>query len=351
MTKLPQFVRSRLAIRQTAPAEHPGASLLAAFAEQALSARERASVLEHLARCPECREVLAASSAPAADPPKPAIEWWKWRWAAAAAAAFLVAALFWRPGSFRHGLEERIAPAASPPSAPKKEKNEKPVQATSPVVASPRQFRAKPNPPAAAPQPALTLRQTVNLPPVTLNLAPPEPDRMVPQAASLEIREAVTDLPKISAHAQPETPAQSRSGAMALNGMFQSGAPTNLSKTRLRQFSRSEEGKGLWSLDGVLRKSADGGKTWRVVSVGSGNVRLYALSAAGSEIWAGGEGGALFHSTDGGLAWKLVIVTNAGGRLTDTITGIEARDANWIQLKTLSGDWLTTDGGRHWQRQ
>src|SRR5690348_18314229 len=89
MTKLPQFVRSRLAIRQTAPAEHPDANWLAGFAEQALSASERARVMEHLARCPECREVLAVSSALAADPQKPAIECWKWRWAAAAAAACL----------------------------------------------------------------------------------------------------------------------------------------------------------------------------------------------------------------------------------------------------------------------
>ena len=349
MTKLPQFVRSRLVIRQTAPAEHPNANLLAAFAEQALSVHERASVLEHLARCPECREVFAVGSAPAADPQKPAIEWWKWRWTAAAAAACLIAALFWRPGSFQHSIEERIAPAASPSAAPEKEKPVQPT--TTPVVTSPRNFRAKPNPPAAAPQPALTLRQTVNLPPVTLKLALPEPARVAPQAASLEIREAMAGLPKISAPAQPETPAQSRTGAMALNGMFQSGAQTNLAKTRLRQFSRSEEEKSLWSLDGVLRKSADGGKTWRVVPVGSGDMRLYALSAAGADIWAGGEDGALFHSVDGGLAWKPVIVANAGTRLTDAIIGIEARGVDWIKLKTPSGDWLTTDGGRHWQRQ
>ncbi len=342
MTKLPQFVRSRLAIRQTAPAEHPDANLLAAFAEQALSARERASVLEHLARCPECREILAVGSASAADPPKPEIEWWKWRWVAAAAAACLIAALFWRPGSFQHGVEEGMAPVASPPSAPEKEK---PVQPISPVVTSPRQFRAKPNPPAAAPQPALTLRQTVNLPPVTLNLARPEPARVTPQTASLEIHEAVTDLSKEAA------PAQNRAGAMALDGMFQQTPQTNLAKTRLRQFAQAEGEKSLWSLDGVLRKSDDRGKTWRVVPVGSGNARLYALSAAGADIWAGGEGGTLFHSTDGGLAWKRVIVANADGRLTDTITGIEARDADWIKLKTASGDWLTTNGGRHWQRQ
>ena len=287
----------------------------------------------------------------AADPQKPAIEWWKWRWTAAAAAACLIAALFWRPGSVRHNVEERMAPVVSPPSAPEKEKKEKPVQSISPVVTSPRHFRANPNPPAAAPQPALTLRQAVNLPPVTLNLAPPEPARVAPQAASLEIREAERDLSKESARAQMKSPAQNSAGAMALDGMFQQRPQANLAKTRLRQFVQSEGEKSLWSLDGVLRKSDDRGKTWRVVPVGSGNARLYALSAAGADIWAGGEGGALFHSTDGGLAWKQVIVANADDRLTDTITGIEARNADWIKLKTPSGDWLTTDGGRHWQRQ
>jgi len=54
---------------------------------------------------------------------------------------------------------------------------------------------------------------------------------------------------------------------------------------------------------------------------------------------------------DGGRVWKPVIVANTDRRLTDTITSIEARDADWIKLKTHSGDWLTTDGGRHWRRQ
>jgi len=346
MTKLPQFVRSRLAIRQTAPAEHPDANLLAAFAERSLSARERARILEHIACCPECRKLLAVGSAPAADPPKPAIEWWKWRSAAAAAAVCVAAALFWRPGSLQHSVEERIAPA-SPSPAPKKEK---PVQPISPVVASPRQFRAKSNPPIAAAQPALTLRQNVHLPLVTLNIAPPQPARVAPQAASLEIGEAVKDLPQLSARAQLEAPVQNGAGSVALDGMFQQKSQTNLAKTRLRQFARSEGEKSLWSLDGVLRKSDDLGKTWRVVPVG-GDARLYALSAAGADIWAGGEGGALFHSTDGGLAWKHVIVEDANDRLTDAITGIEARDAHRIKLKTPSGDWLTADGGRHWQRQ
>ena len=45
---------------------HPDANLLTAFAEQALSPKERESVLDHLAICGDCREALALAS-PAAD--------------------------------------------------------------------------------------------------------------------------------------------------------------------------------------------------------------------------------------------------------------------------------------------
>ena len=346
MTKLPQFVRSRLAIRQSAPDEHPDANLLAGFAAQALSPHERENVLEHLARCPECREILALGSMPARGGKPPAIEWWKWRWAVAAAAC-LMAALFWRPASLQQSVHERITPSVSPSPLPEKEKTVPPAP---PTVSAVQRVAAKPKATAVAPQPVLTLRQTVDLPPVTLNLARPELARVAPQTASLEMREATADFHKLAAQAQPESPAPSRTEALAMNGMFQPDRRANLAKIRPRQFSRSDEEKSLWKLDGALRKSDDGGKNWHVVPVGSGDARLYALSAAGADIWAGGEGGVLFHSVDGGRVWKPVIVANADGRLTDAITSINARDANWIELKTASGDWLTTDGGRHWQR-
>jgi len=48
---------------------------MAEFAEQALPARQRADLLEHLARCSECREILAAASIPDAGN-APGIAWW-----------------------------------------------------------------------------------------------------------------------------------------------------------------------------------------------------------------------------------------------------------------------------------
>jgi len=72
MTEVPKIVYDRL--RAALPERaHPDADLLAAFAEQALSATERDGVLEHLALCGDCREVVALSL-PAADmaPPRTA---------------------------------------------------------------------------------------------------------------------------------------------------------------------------------------------------------------------------------------------------------------------------------------
>jgi hypothetical protein len=60
MQNVPKIVRARLRRPAASKAEpHPDADLLTAFAEQSLAARERDHVLEHLARCGDCREVVA----------------------------------------------------------------------------------------------------------------------------------------------------------------------------------------------------------------------------------------------------------------------------------------------------
>ena len=348
MTKLPQFVRSRLALRQTASDEHPDANLLAAFTTQTVSSCARADLLEHLARCPECREVLAAASASQVDK-TPRVAWWKWRWAAAAAAACLVAALLWRPDSVENARLQIILPA---PSAPPTLKEEVRPKATieKPRIVSPRRPSVHSKQPVAEAKPELALRQTATLPPLKLNLGVPEPPPVLPETASLQVREANNASLQLSGREQPEKPAQTPAGAMAPKAMFQSGAPASVTQNRARQAMQFEGEKSLWNLDGVLRKSDDGGRTWRVIEV-SDSARLYALSAAGSDVWVGGADGVLFHSVNGGLEWKPVVVANTNVRLTDTITGIDARDENWVKLKTQSGDWLTTDGGAHWQRE
>src|SRR5437016_1078652 len=100
MRELPKSVIERL--RASAPAgEHPDADVLTAFAEQALPASERAVVSEHVARCGDCREILALAL-PAAEVVAPAVggvgvgSGWRWpvlRGFAVAAVVIAVAAI------------------------------------------------------------------------------------------------------------------------------------------------------------------------------------------------------------------------------------------------------------------
>lgn len=309
MTKIPEFLRSHLAFRQSRSGEHPSTGLLAEFVEQTLPARERADLLEHLARCPECRDVLAAASIP--DISKaPRVAWWKWRWAAAATAC-VVATLFWLPGSFRNSSRNATPLAPAAPSAPKEEEP-KAAEAKRSEVTKKRIARIRIDPqPEAAEQPS-----------AEAELPAPAPQLAIAQPEKLE---------------RP-------------NMTFQSDLRTSVAKALARGTFRPQRGNSRWNLDGALRKSDDGGKTWRTVPVDD-RARLFALSAAGSNVWVGGANGTLFHSVDDGLEWKPVAIADDNGRLTETITRIEARDENWVKLTTRSGDWLTTDAGAHWRRE
>lgn len=57
MQQLPKIARERL--QAASRSNHPDPDVLTAFSEQALPASERAMVMEHLARCGDCREVIA----------------------------------------------------------------------------------------------------------------------------------------------------------------------------------------------------------------------------------------------------------------------------------------------------
>ena len=106
MEDVPKIVLKRLQ-ETSAPGPHPDADLLTAFAEQSLAESERARVMEHLARCGDCREVLslalpamelvavAASSTPASTTPARS-RWFTWpvlRWGVAAAGIIALASI------------------------------------------------------------------------------------------------------------------------------------------------------------------------------------------------------------------------------------------------------------------
>lgn len=126
MERLPKIVQQRLQ-GNLKPGVHPDPDLLAAFAENALNDRERFQVLQHVAECADCREVLSLAM-PAIEPaqsPAPETSSWvsgpmlRWpilRWGALAACVVVVGTAVtlhyeWRQG-VRPSVAEKSLPAA-----------------------------------------------------------------------------------------------------------------------------------------------------------------------------------------------------------------------------------------------
>jgi photosystem II stability/assembly factor-like uncharacterized protein len=105
----------------------------------------------------------------------------------------------------------------------------------------------------------------------------------------------------------------------------------------------------LWSVSstGNVRRSTDGGKTFEEVHVAQG-VKFEVVAARGLDVWAGGAGGALFHSANGGTTWTRLGVDGN----TETIVGIQVRDALHLTITLATGEqWTTEDGGQHWRQK
>ena len=104
MQNVPKIVSERLKVA-TPAVNHPDADVLAAFSEQSLLEFEKAIVIEHLARCRECREIVALAlpvedSAPSPVRPSPA-GWFAWptlRWGFVAAGVVAIVSI----GVLRH---------------------------------------------------------------------------------------------------------------------------------------------------------------------------------------------------------------------------------------------------------
>ncbi len=140
MAEVPKIVYDRL-LAALPGRVHPGADLLTAFAEQTLPGTERDGVLQHLALCGDCREVVAlalpnadlvpasvvtdtdavpvtASRAEAPAPHKPRFLWPSLRWAAfATGIAVIAAVLLLRPDK-PPASTQQIASSSVPSLAP-----------------------------------------------------------------------------------------------------------------------------------------------------------------------------------------------------------------------------------------
>lgn len=160
----------------TPAVEHPDADVLTAFSERSLPQAERKTVLEHLARCRECREIVALAL-PASEPAQPIARpvhggWLTWpvlRWGLIAAGLIAITSFgvvqYQRRSSMAayHARQPEVAsritktvPLSLPSSEPAQAKLQAPASS---VPAEPRDLvssSAGASPAQQAPAPALT---------------------------------------------------------------------------------------------------------------------------------------------------------------------------------------------------
>jgi type II secretory pathway component PulJ len=151
--RIPEFVRERLREQQAAlrhGLEHPDADLLAAYSENLLSVGERSLVLNHLATCASCREVVMlaqsdivdASSAVAATARPRLLRWGTLRWAALTACFALTIGLVLMERSLRQAKYAHM-PATSERPAAEMAPNREEIEAQSEPAQEPIEGTAK----------------------------------------------------------------------------------------------------------------------------------------------------------------------------------------------------------------
>jgi hypothetical protein len=319
MADLPKIAMQRLHEKSPAAAVHLDPNLMSAFVENALPSDSRAQVVQHLAQCRNCREVVflatpdQAAALPASErTPSHWLSWPVLRWGAAVAAVVVVAAAV----SLHHPSSGKAITSGAVQQTDAPRVTEKAVSAPAPEVKQEIATKTKVAPP-------LPLTGNASLPIDSATAAREVPGRAKDAAADPASNGDALLAPPVAGALRPRS------------ALFMSMAPPR------------------WTLtsDGTLQRSFDFGRTWQSVPVPS-QASFRALAASGKDIWIGGSKGALYHSRDAGQSWTQVQPVAAGQALTDDIIGVEFPDADHGKLTTLGKDaWITEDAGQTWHKQ
>ena len=393
---VPKIVLGRLR-RASNPGNHPGADLLTAFAEQALAKRERLHVLEHLAQCSECREIVSLAQ-PEIPEPQTSLKLFSLRspilrWGALAACVVVVGAVVTTRHLAQKKVETRVTakvslsdtkdasqafeletdlttklqpqPLAKQDSVlpPRFAKQRKEAAANSRALAvnAEKAGTAKKEPLAAAvpaaPSPALLSKamdqeQQKKITYDSLGSAARTSDEAVMNetvatSASAEVADARPGKAKDAKDPRMKAPMAASSG---IGGAVAPVTANRMTESRA-ELNRAVDLTPRWNLssEGILQRSFDG-RTWQAVPVAD-NAIFRAVSAVGPEIWVGGNGGSLYHSSDSGQHWTQVKPAVNDSPLTADIVGIEFADAQHGKLTTSDHEtWTTSDAGQSWTR-
>jgi hypothetical protein len=408
LSEFSKLVRSRLKAQQ-APAEHLDPGVLAAFAEHRLSEQERIVAVSHLATCANCREVVALASeiepdlqgaTPAKSVPIPHRRLSMWRVgmigalaALAVSATVLLRMDRSRPAAATAKLQVEEPAAASPsldagkrkdsgqvasqvvpPAEPKKseqraEQGQSVRGHTSAAVDETLAANARPAQAHGAAGDLMALSRPKVVQPQTAPSA-----GYVPPVASPPQQPAPADdfaaSDKNSYFQQQPSPQQQKAtsqvAAASQTVEVQAASPSMQSmNAQLREAPVAKRSAAAemqtfstlsqWSItaDGKLQRSTGAGpegQQWQPVPVDS-NVIFRVVNAAGRDVWAGGNRGALFHSTDGGDHWSRISPQSGNRKLEGDIISIRIAGGNSIvRLLTSAGhSWMSSDSGATWK--
>jgi len=381
---------------------HPDEGSLAAFAEGALLARERGAVMEHLAACAECREVLslaadarpetAALEGPRVLPVRPPLRGWL-PWVAVAAGVVVVSSavvLHQREAELRTpppGEPALIAQASPPPPVTAAQ----PAQVATPQIQAMRKRAPQPiASPGAVSAPATgTITGAIDGSPaqqsedaVTVSAGALETGKKAAPPADAPANESFASLPAPQpvgqAHgamgpaarlrAEPQLDSLNAAtaaakAAPAATPTMAAAAPATITGASATTASAQASGFGGSGLAGLSKSLArprwrinDSGQAER--SLGNGEwqavlpdvrTKMRVVSVFGDQVWLGGEGLRLYHSADGGATWVPVDLPSKGGS-APAIAHVHFDTAQTGSVQAGDGvQWSTTDGGRTWK--
>lgn len=400
MTGISQPGRRGLERAQNIPNAHPDADLLSAFAEQALTAREREQVMAHLASCATCRDVVSLAAPPLAEAatsqpvPKPAL--WNWsvlRWGAVAATAVIVAFAVTiglnghksanlnpltsekapLPGKIHSTTPVESEPAQVPPSlgmkAPHVRYEKVTPKSQNKIPDLYRHIGAtsseRKNSESGPPQQRMT--SSASIPVVSGNVAVrldvhnepsasssvPTEKSPVPPSAPLMQRTLPTpvEATKSMMVTGESVPAPSGTTAKVTPSFEPQKTPIDSFAPNALQRSIGLRLQWMISPEGYLLSSSDQGRSWNRQLP---NERFTHVQSIGRQVWAAGAGGMLMHSKNGGKTWTRVtpIDTNSGAKLEGDVNSIVFTDPDNGTLTTTAGErWITTDAGQTWRKQ
>jgi hypothetical protein len=287
---------------------------LAAWADNALGASERAAAEAHAAGCARCQSVLSAmvKSAPKQDAARAETSRWRlpvYSWLIPSAAA-AIAVLVWV-----------MVPARPDPIVVHQESELAKSSPASPAGPAPSSTRETP---VADPSDASARSSTLD----AITIAPR--DR---RAARRDEATTNTDAAEARAAAAPAAPAAADAAKLLSVGAAGTVVVSSNPASRWRILQA-----------GAVQRSTDGGGTWQTQSTGVSETLSAGSSPSPSVCWLVGPGGTVLLSTDG-RSWTRVAFPEAV-----PLAAVRATDDKVATVTTADGrEFVTDDGGLTWR--